>query len=147
MGMRGARVMATAAVLALGLSLAACGDDDDDAATEGSATEGTAPEDVRASDAEVATGLQQIDDLGDEVASAVADGDDDGAVEANEQIEPAWFGVEGTVKANDEDVYLTFEDNFATLGMAVDEGDAEGAQTAADTVSETVSAYLADHPG
>jgi hypothetical protein len=147
MGMRGARVMATVAVLALGLSLAACGDDDDDAATDGAATEETAPEDVRASDAEVATGLQQIDGLVDEVASAVADGDDDAAVDANEQIEPAWFGVEGTIKANDEDVYITFEDNFATLGMAVDDGDAEAARTAADTVSETVSAYLADHPG
>jgi hypothetical protein len=29
----------------------------------------------------------------------------------------------------------------------MDEGDAEGAQAAADTVSATVSAYLADHPG
>jgi hypothetical protein len=145
--MRGARVMATgmAVVMALGLSLAACGDDDDGAASGGgSAT--TAPEELRASDADVATGLQKIDDLVGQVASAVADGDDEAAVDANEQIEPTWFEIEGTIKANDQDVYLAFEDSFATLGRAVDDADPDGAQTAADTVSDTVTAYLADHP-
>jgi hypothetical protein len=145
--MRGARV--AAAAMALSLLLAACGDDDDSDAT-GSATdagETTTPEELRVSDAEAAAGLQQIDDLVGQVAERVADGDDDGAVEANDQIEPAWFSIEGTVKANDEDAYLAFEDSFAVLTRAMDEGDAEGAQGAADTVSETASSYLADHPG
>jgi hypothetical protein len=142
-------MMATgmAIVVALSLSLAACGDDDDGGSASGSGSETTAPEEHRASDADVATGLQQIDDLVDQVAQRVADGDDDGAVEANDQIEPAWFPVEGTVKANDEDTYLTFEDNFATLSRAMDEGDAEAAQAAADTVSDAVATYLAEHPG
>ena len=150
--MRGAHMMATGTtiVLALGLSLGACGDDDGagvrSGESGGSASEAP-PEDIQVSDAEVATGLQQIDDLVDDVAASVADGDLEAAGETHEQIEPAWFGVEGTVKANDEDVYITFEDNFAVLGRAVDEGDADSAQTAADTVSETVASYLADHPG
>src|SRR5262245_50660943 len=116
--MRNARVMATgmAMVVALGMSLAACGDDDDDgaAAGSGSETDQTPPEDVRVSDAEVATGLQTIDDLVDQAATAVAvaDGDEQAATDADDQIEPTWQGVEGTVKANDEDIYITFEDNF-----------------------------------
>jgi hypothetical protein len=135
----------TAAVLAVGLVLlAACGDDDSDA-SGGSGT--TAPEDLRVSDAEAAAGLQQIDDLVDQVAERVGDGDDDGAVEANDQINPVWLSVEGTIQENDPDAYITFEDQFAVLTRAMDEADAAGAQAAAETVSTTASSYLADHPG
>jgi hypothetical protein len=145
--MRGRRV--TAAVLALGLVfLAACGDDDDSDAAGSSGESGTtAPEDLRVSDAEAAAGLQQIDDLVDQVAERVGDGDDDGAVEANDQINPVWVSVEGTIKENDQDAYLTFEDQFAVLTRAMDEADSVGAQTAAETVSDTAGSYLADHPG
>jgi hypothetical protein len=145
--MRGRRV--TAAALALGLVfLAACGDDDDSDATGASGESGTtAPEERRVSDAEVATGLQQVDDLVDQVAERVSDGDDDGAVEANDQINPVWFSVEGTVQENDPDAYITFEDQFAVLTRAMDEADSVGAEAAAETVSDTVSSYLADHPG
>jgi hypothetical protein len=139
----------TAVALAVGLVfLGACGDDDDSDASGTSGESGTtAPEDLRVSDAEVATGLQQIDDLVGQVAQRVADGDDDGAVEANDQINPVWFSVEGTIQENDPDAYITFEDQFAVLTRAMDEADSVGAQAAAETVSETASTYLADHPG
>jgi hypothetical protein len=123
--------------------------DDSTASGSGSETESegsTAPEDLRVSDAEVATGLQQIDDLAGQVASGVADGDD-AAADVDDQIEPMWASIEGTVKENDEDVYITFEDDFANLVSAIDDSDAEGAQAAADSVSDAVSSYLADHPG
>ena len=146
--MRGGRVTVVAtAALAFSLLLVACGDDDDAGGSSGEPSAEVAPEDLRVSDAEAAAGLQQIDGLVGQVAERVADGDDSGAVDANNQIEPAWMAVEGTIKENDEDAYLTFEDNFASLSRAMDEGDAEGAQAAADTVSGAVSGYLADHPG
>jgi|SoiMetStandDraft_2_1073263.scaffolds.fasta_scaffold150307_2 hypothetical protein len=145
---RGRSAHVVAALVASSVLLLACGGgDDDDASGSGSEPAADAPEDLRASDADVATGLQEIDDLVDQVAGGVADDDDEAATEANEQIEPVWQEVEGTIKANDPDAYIEFEDNFALLGSAVDNGDADGAQTAADAVSGAVTAYLADHPG
>ena len=112
------------------LVLAACGgDDDDDASSSGSETSTTvAPEDLRASDADVAAGLAEIKATSAQIATTV-EADAEQAGKLNDTIEPAWQPIEGTIKANDPDAYITFEDNFAALGDAVDSGDADSGAT------------------
>lgn len=124
---------------------AACGDGD--SASETAATATTAPEDLRASDAAVTTGLREINQLGRDIAGAVVAGELERAQGLVEHIEPVWEPVEGTVKANDEDVYIALEDAFAAIGLAVDDGDKVKAEKAADAISAAVNAYLEAYPG
>ena len=133
--------LAGAAALAL---LAGCGGGK---AESGSASaSATAPEDKRVSAAEVATGLHRIDDIVRQVAGA-AGTDKAKAADLTEQIEPVWQEVEGTIKANDQDAYIKFEDDFAQLEKAAREGDGSRASRAATDVSSTVASYLARYPG
>lgn len=110
-----------------------------------STTSQQGPEDRRASAAEVSKGLRQIETTAAEVAAAGVD--KARATRAAGRIEPVWETIEGTVKANDPDAYIAFEDAFALLENAADQGDAAKAQQGADSVSKTVAAYLAKYPG
>ena len=132
------------AVLAIGGLVAACGDDDDSSSKSGATT--TAPEEKRASDADVAEGLKKIDTLGQDIHAAIQAGDKDKAAELIDQIEPTWEDIEGTIKANDENLYLQFEDAFAALGLAAKATDATKAQTTAANISGAVAIYLQAHP-
>ena len=76
--------------------------------------ESKAPEEAGAPASEVSASLTQIRDISAQVAQAVGS-DKAKAKELNEQIEPVWQSIEGTVKANDSDAYITFEDSFAEL--------------------------------
>lgn len=135
-------------VLAAGLmvTLVACGSDDSSSESGSSAASGTSPEERRASDEEVAAGLTEIASVADATAQAVADGAEDAAT-LNEGIEAAWQPVEGTVLANDEDAYITFEDSFALLGGAVEDSDAAQAEEANTAIAAAVDDYLAAYPG
>jgi len=108
-------------------------------------TSSQAPEEQRASAAEVATGLRKIDDTAKGVASKAA-GDKVGAQALDAQIEPVWKTIEGTVKANSQDGYATFEDSFGLLESAANAGDAAKAGTASTAVSKAVADYLAKYP-
>jgi len=121
---------------------AACGGDDDSS----SATTTTAPEEARASDAAVAAGLHAITGIGDDIAAAVQAGDSAKAADLVEKIEPAWQEIEGTIKANDEDTYLAFEDAFAAIGLAVKDGDGTKASTVAGDIRTAADSYLEAHP-
>src|SRR5437660_756008 len=110
----------------VGLSLlgTACSSDSKKSDTSAGAaptSSSPAPEDRRSPAADVATGLDQIDSV--------------------------WMTIEGTVKANDPDSYIAFEDAFALLEQGADQGDAAKAQQGAQSVSSTVAAYLAKYPG
>jgi hypothetical protein len=105
-----------------------------------------APEDHRAPAAEVTAGLRQIDGLGAQISLA-ASADAKSAKALNAGIEPAWQAIEGTIRANDKDLYIRFEDDFAALEKAADTGDGPKAQEAAADISEAVKAYLAKFPG
>jgi len=109
------------------------------------ATSSQAPEEKRATAAEVATGLRKIDDTAKGVASKAA-GDKAGAQALDAQIEPVWKTIEGTVKANSQDGYATFEDSFALLESSANAGDAAKAGTASTAVSKAVADYLAKYP-
>jgi len=127
--------------------LAACGgDDDDDASSASETSTSVAPEDLRASDADVATGLAEIKSTSAEIAATV-EADAERAGQLNDTIEPAWEPIEGTIKENDPDAYITFEDNFAVIGDAIDSGDAAQAQQAADAIATAADAYVEQYPG
>ena len=108
-------------------------------------TSSQAPEAQRASAADVATGLRKIDDTAKGVAAKAA-GDKAGAQALDAQIEPVWKTIEGTVKANSQDGYATFEDSFGSLESAANAGDAAKAATASSAVSKAVADYLAKYP-
>jgi hypothetical protein len=132
---------------ALVLGTSACGSKDSDANQPAVGTEhgDLAPEDVHAPDAEVADGLGKIKGIVDEIGTSAAT-DNNHAKDLQGEIEPIWASIEGTVKANDSNAYLTFEDQFAVIGKAVTQKDESSAKTAAALVDKTADTYLAAHP-
>ena len=134
--------------VALGLALAltgACGGGGGgDSKSNGEASK-SAPEDQRASAAQVTVGLGKIGGIVGQVGLA-ASADAKSAKQLNEGIEPEWEKIEGTVRANDKDLYLRFEDDFAALGKAAAAGDGPKAVQPAADVAEAIKAYLAKYP-
>jgi hypothetical protein len=96
--------------------------------------------------ADVATGLRKIDQLAKDIAAS-ASSDKTKATSLDSQIEPTWATIEDTVKQNDQDTYLTMEDNFAVLEKAADDGDAAAATKGSAAISSAVQAYLAKFSG
>jgi hypothetical protein len=90
--------------------------------------------------------MRRIDQIAQEIAGS-AGTDKARAASLAEQIEPAWRPIEGTVRSNDRDAYITMEDNFAVLDKAAEAGDAAGAAKGAAAISTTVQTYLAKYPG
>jgi len=142
---RSVPVLLAAGAAALLALVAACSSEEP-AVSKPPASQSTAPEDLRASDAEVAAGLGQLRDLTAQIA-ATTGSDKSSAQSLVEEIEPIWERIEGTVKANDADAYIAFEDAFAAIGKAVDDGDTAKAQDAAGQVRDAADRYLAAHPG
>lgn len=103
-----------------------------------------APEDLRVSASAVAAGLTDVKRYAADVVAAGSD--KDRARQAQEKIEPAWASVEGTVKANDVNTYLAFEDNFALLGDAVTDADMGKAASASQAIARAADAYLVRFP-
>ncbi len=96
--------------------------------------------------ADVATGLRKIDQLAKDIATS-AGTDKTKAASLDSQIEPTWATIEDTVKQNDQNTYLTMEDNFAVLEKAADDGDAAAATKGSAAISSAVQAYLAKYSG
>ena len=105
-----------------------------------------APEAHQAPAAQVTAGLGKIGGIAAQVTLA-AGADAKSAKQLNEGIEPAWQQIEGTVRANDKDLYIRFEDDFAALSKAASDGDSAKAQQAAADIASAVKAYLAKYPG
>lgn len=105
-----------------------------------------APEEQRTSASAVASGLRKIQDVAGQIA-ATAGSDKAKATELADQIEPNWMPIEGTVKANDQDAYLAFEDAFTVLEDAAKNGDGAAAGKGSANVSATAQRYLAKYPG
>jgi len=129
-----------AVLLAVAVGGVACGSDkkDDEAKS--------APEDLRAPAAQVTKGLGDIDALVKQISATVS-GDAKAAKEQVEGIEKLWEPIEGTIRENDKDAYIRFEDDFAAIEKAVGDADATKTSSAASDVSEAVKAYLAKYPG
>jgi hypothetical protein len=131
-------------MLAASVGLGACGGDESDgtgaaATTTAASTSTAAPEDHIAPDAEVAAGLVKLKAVGATIAAA-ADGD--AAKKAAAGLEPVWQPIEGTVKKNENGIYLDVEDSFQRL----ESGNLDNAKKGARALSAAVDAYLAKHP-
>ena len=135
---------AVAVGLALAIAGAACGGGGS-SKSKGEAS-AQAPEDQRAPAAQVTVGLGKIGGTVGQVGLA-AGTDAKSAKELNEGIEPEWQKIEGTIRANDKDLYIRFEDDFAALGKAAAAGDATKAQQSAADVADAIKTYLAKYPG
>jgi hypothetical protein len=149
--MRTFRAVVAASILLIGAG--ACSDDggepDASGSTSGSASgsaSGVAPEELRATPEAVAAGLGALTGLVDQIAETVGV-DDEQAAELVEGIEAIWEPIEGTVLENDQDAYLVFEDNFAVLGNAAEDGDTDLATQAQTAISDEADSYLAEFPG
>jgi len=133
-------------VSAVGLAGCSGGGDTSVAPAAPTETSAAAPQEQSASAAEVAAGLRKIDQLAKGIAGS-AGTDKVKATSLDGQIEPTWKTIEDTVKANDQDTYLTMEDNFAVLEKAADDGDAAAATKGSAAISSAVQDYLAKHSG
>ena len=131
------RARAVAIVAALGVGLVACSGGSESSG----AVSTTAPEQRRSTTAEVADGLAEIVRVSPQVAAAVPD-DEEGARELVDQVETAWLLIEGTIKRNDPDAYLSFEEGIARLRKSVREGDPDEASRAVAELTSLTDAYL-----
>ncbi|MDT4916925.1 MAG: hypothetical protein QOH89_1625 [Pseudonocardiales bacterium] len=132
-------VAALVAVMAVG-GCSSSGGDDSSPGSAGSST--TAPEDITTTAAEVAAGLAKLSTLAGQIAVKTA-ADPASGQAAADGLEPLWQPIEGTVKKNDADTYLTIEDAFANL----ESGDATKAASGAQDLASAVTNYLIDYPG
>jgi len=138
------RAVATAA--AISALVLGCGHGTDSGTpAAGSSTSAPAPEDITTTPAAVAAGLRQIATIAGQIAAAGADKAK--ATGLAGQIEPAWKTIEGTVKANDKNAYLAFEDSFALLETGAEAGDTAKLQQGLAGVGKATADYLAKYPG
>ena len=134
-------VRALGIAVALTLALGACG-----SAKKADAPAATTPEQATTSAAVVATGLTEITSIAGDIATQA--GSDKAAAQASfAKIEPIWLTIEGTVKANNPNAYVSFEDAFSALETASTNGDAAKAADGSARVAAAVTAYLATYPG
>ena len=138
---------ALVATLAGGSILTACGSDDPKESTAttaaGAEEEEEGEEYEIVSDAAVATGLASTITTLTSMSAAPATA----TAEAITEVFEEWESYEGTIKENDANSYLTFEDALGAFKKAAEAGD-QGAMTAATAdFSTAASTYLTAHPG
>jgi len=134
--------LAAALVGTVLLTFTACSDDSSTTATSSSSS--PAPEDVIAPAAEVAAGLRRLGEVSDQIVAAGTDKDT--AKPAIAQLEPIWEHIEGAVRKNDLDVYVSVEEDLVLLAKAGN-GDADTAKRGGDDLRTQIDTYLASHPG
>jgi hypothetical protein len=103
-------------VAALAIGLAACGSDGG-SATSTSTTEGS--DYTIVPDAEVTAGLAAIQTLGRGLA-ATPDGDAGRTIV--DRMYGRWFRFEGTIRAENRDLYLQMEDGLSGMKLGVEDG-------------------------
>ncbi len=140
--MRGFRV----AVLAAAFSVLAVGcSSDSDSPSGGATTTAPAPESITTAPSATADGLRQIAVVVAQIVAA--GGTKEQATSLAEQIEPIWQKIEGTIKANDQNAYLAFEDSFALISTGAAAGDTAKVAQGATGVTTAIADYLAKYPG
>ena len=132
---------AVVAVAGLALAVPACSS----SKTSGGSSSTQAPEDQLVSAADVAAGLAGIQQL-NSTAALTLDRDQAGAKATLDQVETSWRTIEGTVKHNDVNAYLDFEDALGSLRNGVDQNNVDKATTAAAAFATHASTYLDTWP-
>lgn len=132
------RAALAVATITIGGGLAACGGDDK--GTGAAKPPAAAPESRIAPAADVSAGLRRMVAIAGQVASTP---DAARSKAASAQLEPIWKRIEGTIKRDAPNLYVTVEDSLALLGS----GDAGKTKEGARMMAGAASAYLAKHPG
>lgn len=104
-----------------------------------------AAEGGNASAHDVAEGLKKIQSIAVD-AAAYSGKDKAKSAQFADSIEGVWKPIEDTVRGNEKNSYIIFENAFESLGAAAKAGDATKAGRAANQVSTAVRGYLASHP-
>jgi hypothetical protein len=136
------RRLVIAGALLLTLGVAACGSDAGSSSDE--ATEATEESHEVVPDSEVTAGLAELGTMGASASAAIAAGSD--ATSDVDEMFEKWESIEGTIKQNETEMYLDFEDSLANLRNAAKDKDAATAATALKSFTGTTAAYLAKHP-
>src|SRR2546423_7495640 len=92
--------------------------------------------------AAVAQGLKGVLHAAEEVAE-YAGKDKAKAQKEWDEAHETWEGIENTVRANDKDAYIEFEDALDALKAAAQAGDAKKAEQASGALAKASQAYLA----
>ena len=135
-------VAAAAGLTTLTLTVAACGSSGGSSGSSTAATTTEEPEDKIVPDAQVTAGLAATQATMAQLAADPTAATD----QALDAMFDGWVGYEGTVKKNEVEMYLTFEDALAAFTKAGKAKDAAGMTAAAATFADTAKAYLAKHP-
>jgi hypothetical protein len=138
----GGRAAIAALTLVATTALAACGSDDDGGGGSSSATTTVSPESVIVPDATVTKGLA------DTIAKMKVLATDVGAAKAqSDDVQNMWYSYEGTIKQNEVQDYLDFEDALGSFRTAAKDGDTTAMDAAVTAFQTTATTYLAKHPG
>jgi hypothetical protein len=134
-----------AGVALLGLvGLASSCSDDKSATSAPGAVTTLAPEDVKVDAATVTAGLKKLPATIAAAIAAIGTADVDAKVAA---IENEWASFEGTVKATDQDLYLSIEDQLDPLQEQIRSGDTAKANATAQKMAALFTQYMTNHPG
>ena len=115
----------------------ACGDDKESSEAAEETGHAVVP------DAVVTQGLAATQQLLADIESGKTT-DKDKALDA---VEVSWASYEGTIKQNEVEMYLAFEDALAAMQKAVKAGNNADITTAKAKFATTAQTYLAKHPG
>jgi hypothetical protein len=128
--------------LLLIVPLASCGGDDDSTSRESAETSGSEGYEI-VSDQEVATGLAETTARMTTLAAAPETATEAAVLD----LYDLWGSYEGTIKQNEREMYLAFEDALGVFKKGAESGDAVGMQSAISDFGDTAAQYLAAHPG
>ena len=133
--------MSSLCAIAVIVSLAACGGSD---STASPATTGGAEYEI-VTDAQVTAGLADVTQVMSTLSGLLAQ-DQDQARAAIETMYTRWFEFEGTIRANDKNLYLDMEDGLVAAKIGVQENRPNKIDEGVAAFAAATSAYLLVHP-
>lgn len=138
-------LLAVAAVLAVAaMTAAGCGGGSGgDGGEKGTRT--TTPEERIVPDSQVTAGIATLEEQAGRVESLVAT-DPAAAEKVAADAQEHWLTFEGTVKKNETDMYLRFEDALSDLNLGAQKGSVEQVKRGATDLRQVAADYLAARP-
>ena len=109
------------------------------------ASRSDAAETAKPTAAQVADGLKTVQHHAEEVVE-YAGTDKAKAQKEWDEAHETWEGIEDTIRDNDKDAYVAFEDALEGLSAAAKAGDAKKAAEEAGALAKATTAYLAKYP-
>lgn len=95
--------------------------------------------------AQVTAGLAEVRTIAQSLAAARAESDTKGRAEL-ERMYTKWFTFEGTVRKNDQDLYLQMEDGLGGMKVGVQGNKPDRIASGLAEFEAGADAYLAKHP-